>query len=130
NSGLVMARKSATELAQGEYIMLLDSDDEYELDACETVWKEEQANPVDILQFGTDAVICRPHEKAEEVELQKVLSPYKYVKDNLVLCCYEQHLWNHTVWNKAYKASVWKAAIQNAVNAYINISEDEYLFFL
>lgn len=130
NSGLVMARKDATALARGEYIMLLDSDDEYTPIACETVWKEEQANPVDILQFGTEAIICRPHNKTEEDELKRVLLPYKYATGNLIADCYEKHLWNYTVWNKAYKASVWKMAIQKAVDAYINISEDEYLFFL
>lgn len=130
NSGLVAARKSATDLARGEYIMLLDSDDKYTPDACETVWKEEQANPVDILQFGTEAVICREHDFQEKEDLQKVLTPYHFVKGDLVTCCYAQHLWNHTVWNKAYRSSVWKTALQYAVDAYINISEDEYLFFL
>lgn len=130
NSGLVAARRSATNLAEGDYIMLLDSDDEYLPDACQTVWEEEQANPVDILQFGTEPIICRAHSDQEMKDLEKVLTPYTQAKGNLIACCYEQHLWNHTVWNKAYRAEVWKKAVSNAIDAYINISEDEYLLFL
>ncbi len=130
NSGLVAARKSATDLARGEYIMLLDSDDEYTPDACETVWKEEQAKPVDILQFGTDIVFCSTPDPVERRNILSAFTPHKAYSGDLVRACFEQHLWNHTLWNKAYKASVWKQGLAYAEDRYINISEDEYLYFL
>lgn len=130
NSGLVAARKSATDLARGEYIMLLDSDDKYTPDACETVWKEEQANPVDILQFGTDIVFCSNPDPVERRNILSAFTPHKAYSGDLVRACFEQHLWNHTLWNKAYKASVWKQGLAYAGDRYINASEDEYLYFL
>lgn len=130
NRGLVAARKSATDIARGEYIMLLDSDDAYAPTACETVWKEEQADPVDILQFGTDIVFCGSTDPVERQNVLRAFAPYKPFRGDLVTAAFEQHLWNHTLWNKAYKASVWKQGLAWAGDAYINASEDEYLYFL
>ncbi len=130
NSGLVMARKSATVLAQGEYIMLLDSDDEYAPNACETVWNEEQANPVDILQFGTNIVFCNNPSEEERKNTIAYYKPYKSYFGDLVEASFQSRLWNHNIWNKAYNASAWKKGLSYACEDYINVSEDEYLYFL
>lgn len=105
-----MARKSATVLAQGEYIMLLDSDDEYAPNACETVWNEEQANPVDILQFGTNIVFCNNPSEEERKNTIAYYKPYKSYFGDLVEASFQSRLWNHNIWNKAYNASAWKKA--------------------
>src|SRR5699024_1979791 len=76
NSGIVAARKYAVEEACGQYIMILDSDDTYEPNACETVWNEMQRHPTDVLCFGTKVSACGdiPAEDAEK--LTKKLTPY------------------------------------------------------
>ena len=49
NKGPGVARNAALDIAQGEYIMFLDPDDWYELNACETAYNQIVENNNDIV---------------------------------------------------------------------------------
>lgn len=54
NRGLSGARNTGIRAADGQWIMFLDSDDFYDFQACERVWRETLEAPTDILTFGTN----------------------------------------------------------------------------
>lgn len=130
NCGLVAARRSAAALAEGKYIMLLDSDDELLPTACETVWREEQRHPVDILQFGTEVLFSSFLPETEKAAVLEAMRPSRACSGDLLTPCFGERRWSHTLWNKAYRAGLWKEILPFITDRYINISEDEYLFFL
>ena len=130
NRGLVAARTTAAAAARGQYILLLDSDDTLFPTACETVWREEEKNPVDILQFGTQVRFESPVPEPEKAHLRETLQPGRSRQGDLLTACFRDRLWSHTLWNKAYRAGLWQQILEYISPAYINIAEDEYLFFL
>ena len=56
NEGQSVARNRGIELAQGQYIYFIDSDDTIEKDALETLYQESYANKLDILYFNGTTV--------------------------------------------------------------------------
>ena len=52
NQGQGVARNCALDIAKGDYIMFLDPDDWYELDACEKVYSQITKNKNEIVFFG------------------------------------------------------------------------------
>ena len=57
NQGACTARNKGLKTAQGEYIMLLDPDDWYELDACEVAYNQIKKNNNDIVLFANNEFI-------------------------------------------------------------------------
>ena len=76
NCGTSCARKNGVMQAQGSYIMFCDADDMYKSNACQRIWEEMSANPVDILQFGTDVRYGKTYTNLEKQNLKNVLKPY------------------------------------------------------
>lgn len=64
--------------------MFCDADDMYKSNACQRIWEEMSANPVDILQFGTDVRYEKTYTNLEKQNLKNVLKPY-FVKSFPVL---------------------------------------------
>lgn len=54
NGGLSSARNAGVDVATGEWIMYLDSDDHLESNACERIWLESMEEPTDIIIFGAN----------------------------------------------------------------------------
>ncbi len=51
NKGLGLTRNAGLAVARGKYVMFVDSDDYIELDSCETVFREMEAESADVLMF-------------------------------------------------------------------------------
>lgn len=60
NGGLSSARNAGIDVACGEMLMFLDSDDYLSPNACERVWAETKEEPTDIVIFGTEIFPTKP----------------------------------------------------------------------
>lgn len=90
NSGPAMARNSGINIAQGKYIMFIDSDDTFEPDAIKKVLAELEKD-TDILIFG----FRQNFYGSAEDKIYSLSSPFTvddYYRNNLL----------NQVWNKAY----------------------------
>lgn len=63
NEGLSVSRNKALKIAQGEYILFVDSDDYILKDALQILDKALQENPVDVLNFNYDLKVESAYEK-------------------------------------------------------------------
>lgn len=119
NSGTLIARKTAMEIACGEYILFLDSDDYLELNACERIYSKLKTCDCDILEFG---YICEP--------IGKKVYPDKRIDNRLGLLVNEENPIPHTSWNKAYKKELVKKVCDAIEPLYIVLVDDCYLAVL
>ena len=76
NRGPGVARNAALDIAQGEYIMFLDPDDWYELDACETAYNQISQNQNDIVIFNYQKYYEASGEKCVEWHRIMPFLPY------------------------------------------------------
>lgn len=74
NGGLGYARNSGLEVAQGEYVMFIDSDDAIKLDVCERFYNVAKQHDADVVtgNFNTEYLPGRWH-KTEQPEGRQVL---------------------------------------------------------
>lgn len=125
-------RKKGVLAASGEYIMFLDADDYYALDACELVYNQITNNKVDILHFGLDVVNCC--ESAQDVidDIIKATKPYEGKLDGLEVFkgCFEEDKYIHTPVNKIYKSELCKKAYEVIEDVNLIYAEDLYAYFV
>ena len=109
NQGIAMTRKSGVMVAQGQYIMFLDGDDELLLNACEVAYETIEKEKTDAVGFGVKTI------DNSGCNMQIDFSAAEYVnrwEDHNLL-----HLWlkgklkNWEIWNKIYRADLCKAAL-------------------
>lgn len=131
NNGSVAARKYAVQKVRGKYIMMLDSDDMFEPNACKTVWLELQRYPVDVLCFATQVTACGDIPASDATKLTEQLNPYKsLIKNDLLSACFKKKIFTHTLWNKAWSTSLCKQAFPCIKDTYRTISDDIYISFI
>ena len=111
NFGLLAARYTAMKEAVGKYVLFIDSDDWFELGACQILYNELQKNPVDMLEFG---YIREPLGLKQKIG-----------KDfGNRLCALLQNNYMITFWNKAYSMNIVKKVLASINSFRCTFSED------
>lgn len=102
NKGLSGARNTGLETATGEYIMFIDPDDTFELDACEKLYKA-------IEKTNADYVIANYRNMDEDDTKWKYpvfdLNKYKEMKVDIEDSATSFYIMNSGVWNKIFRKS-------------------------
>lgn len=131
NGGTFSARYHGIQMAMGQYIMFLDSDDTLEPEAAEILYKEAEEKHLDVVEFGVHIVEDEKNPPAKETV--DVLSDYfsdvrpriiGSTRGELINACFEKKIISWNVWNKIFQAGKLKEAVQFYNGEYINMSED------
>lgn len=131
NSGTSYARKIAGMRTTGDYIMFCDSDDKYLPIACETVIREMDSNPVDILHFCSKIIYCRVFDEEKKNSICSFIEPYLgEICGDLQKECFINKKWEYTLWNKAFNAEACRKAFALASDENFSVATDVYAFFL
>lgn len=132
NEGLLLARKTAVEVACGEYIVFLDSDDFYlNVDALKILVEYIDYKKTDILQFsikmvdysGNDELELAPHFNPVNIDIR---TPEKILK----IFHGEKRIFSWVLWNKIFKTKIVKAAYKAIRDEYVVGAEDAYALFM
>ena len=75
NSGTLATRARGVTEAKGEYILLLDQDDELKPETLEKIHKELDENSVDIIHFGVEVVAESDGAKKAAIDCENWLTP-------------------------------------------------------
>ncbi len=131
NMGLCKTRKDAVEIANGKYILFLDSDDYISLNTCEKLYAEMLLKDVDFLQFGTN--LLQNENVSEEMYswVENFLRPSieDIDSDNLARECFVNHKFNCNLWNKIYKREICQLAYKQIKEGNYTSAEDRYAMF-
>ena len=98
NSGQSAARNAAFDIAKGDYVMLVDPDDNVELNFCERALKIALDNNVELVIFGFDII-----KESETIKRQSDITGIidnKLAMQHLVYA--DDYCINYYPWNKLY----------------------------
>ena len=105
NGGLSDARNKGLDVATGDYVMFVDSDDWIEKETCEILIKNIKRYKVDVVSFGIQLVGDNRIYEIQKVNSCKFLSPSKAV-EAMIYRQKEEGLLNY-VCNKIFKKSLF-----------------------
>ena len=128
----LVARKRGVELATGEFIMFMDSDDYLDLSACNDLYLKISNEKVDILHFSSEIINCAGNPEARINANRNMLKPYPhYLQGQEVFeHCFIQKDFGFTLWNKVFSASLCKQAFSVMEDSYMPKAQDMYSFFI
>ena len=128
SGGTVFARKMGIQDATGDYIMHLDADDLLLPSSCESLVRLITEKNVDILQFGVQVETDLDMTREQKKEILKVRELDLRGKD-ILPACFIRRLFPSVQWNKLYRASLLKKAVEAMPDVHLHRSEDKYMAF-
>lgn len=130
NEGLARARYHGIKAAKGEYIMVLDSDDFLEKNACEVAYKEITKRKCDVFQFGANIECEGVQDEAAVDALIKFVRPStKTLKGKDVFeGCFSSGYYTWNLWNKIYKADLVKQIADFIPQNRCVVGEDMFIY--
>jgi len=117
NKGPHSARRTGVQNASGDYILFLDCDDSFSLDALEILYDNLSKNKVEVLEYGHLSIVSK----------EKTLPDKDITKDNLFTSiAYYTRPCRGNVWNKVYNVGLLKKSFEVMSDFYAVMGEDFY----
>jgi lipopolysaccharide biosynthesis glycosyltransferase len=125
-------RKLGVEVASGEYIMFVDSDDEIVPGICKKLVKQMDAHGLDIIHFDTEIQAEDTVPKEAVNWFKKFSRPYySELRGKMVFeGCFTKKLYRFNIWNKIYRTEVCKKAFGYIDDGRYPKAQDLYAFFI
>ena len=127
NLGTLISRKDAVMAAQGQYIMFVDGDDELFPDACKTAFNVIKQNQTDMAEYGVQ--ILESSGKIKKNNYFSIRDADRIEDRNLFFLSMKGYLKNWQVWNKIYRADLFKKVLQDIEDEYSVFSDDKRIFY-
>ncbi len=116
NSGVSVARNVGLNMASGEYIKFVDSDDTLEPNCCQKLKEELEENDADLVicglnVFKNNVLLRNPHLERKKIRIHNSVEDFKYIQKVFASPC-----------NKLYRKDLIKKEFENTLTA----GEDMY----
>ena len=131
NGGMFSARYNGLQMANGEYVLFVDSDDKLLPNAVEILCETAEKEKADVIEFGiaTFSEGVNPPSIETISFFEKYFSPDRqYPKKSsgpsLISDSFKEKIISWNVWSKIYKRELLLFALQGYDGEYINMAED------
>ena len=128
NMGTLAARRHGVDIADGKYIMFLDSDDEFFPHACETAYNAIENNKTDVVRFGVEFLNYNKYDGRRKHFLTSEISP---IEGRNLLWLWNEHKikgWEMT--NRIFSSKSCKDAYNQIEDGHFIMAEDLLFFFV
>ena len=134
NRGTFFVRKKLIEAATGEYIMFLDSDDEFYPQACAKAYRAAKKTDADVVSFRAEVVRCGDVEDCEYAAMRKFLrcrrGRLRGRKIFETFLTFGGKNVGFSLWNKIYRRPLLVCAAQYIPEERCVLAEDFALTFM
>lgn len=132
NQGLLLTRKKAIEIAQGNYIIFLDGDDYLSSkDSLLIAYNEIVKNNVDILRFKC-CCTGQNQKRAKNTEnsVNNNIKEETISNTKALLDIFKYRKFNFCIWNKIYNKNSLKNAVLEVPQKHFTCAEDAFYTFI
>lgn len=126
--GTHMARAAGVEAATGQYIMFMDADDFFRIDACEMAY-DAISSGYDVASFNVSLVETKYLQDDQKFNLLNYINrgeARSYSGDEAFELAYVHDAYSDLLWNKIYEAELCKAAFNEMSKGFYINNEDIY----